>query len=494
MAKIPGSVRITGPVAPTDTSDIYPSHLAFYGKGGIRTVTNLSERDSLPMDRRENGMLVYVTATDKYYKLIDSSTNTYEEFRVGGSSNRIYYDAAPYMTMIYPANASLIINCLAKFAPWLPHLNINYFTFQRDIIDPTTNGGAGSIISTVEGIKYNSLVAVADWMNANLSHGVGKFSQTIKLTAYEDVDSAIPILEKGYGSNRFYNSCVGPGEYRKAVHCNGGNCHATTYVLFQAWKALNPSGTWIGYTDCNDWQNHGGRGTVWCAKNDVHRYNLPSCLDSWNSRIIIGSVDQGERKIICENFENVNTVYPDTYTLGDMRICIMKTWGNPPVSNLYNVLRKEKDKATIRYELTTDPNSTACAIYQVKGSASEDNNYALFVKPLGIDVVYTNYVDLTQWNIEAVFRNTNRQSFFKVLGSSDIIRQNAVKDMTMIRKSAWLSAPFAGFNIWRDQTKSKCWQVRFRLRNKTTLKAGPLTSWKIVAKQEVNAPLKFMVE
>jgi len=59
-AAIPGSVVVTGPVAPTDTTDTYPSHLALYGKGGWRTVADTTARDAIPAARREEGMIVVV--------------------------------------------------------------------------------------------------------------------------------------------------------------------------------------------------------------------------------------------------------------------------------------------------------------------------------------------------------------------------------------------------------------------------------------------------
>ena len=68
MAVIPNSVRITGPVAPTDDADVYPSHDATWGKGGFRTAPDLATtpflaRDNIPADRRHIGMVVYVEDT-----------------------------------------------------------------------------------------------------------------------------------------------------------------------------------------------------------------------------------------------------------------------------------------------------------------------------------------------------------------------------------------------------------------------------------------------
>ena len=66
---IPGTTVVTAPVAPSDALDTYPSHAALWGKGGLRTVATLGERDTIPTLRREAGMLVYVIDEAKYYQL-----------------------------------------------------------------------------------------------------------------------------------------------------------------------------------------------------------------------------------------------------------------------------------------------------------------------------------------------------------------------------------------------------------------------------------------
>lgn len=68
MAAIKG-INLPAPVVPYDDLDIYPSHLAVYGKGGHRTVNNIFERDNIKAMRREEGMLVYVISDNTIYKL-----------------------------------------------------------------------------------------------------------------------------------------------------------------------------------------------------------------------------------------------------------------------------------------------------------------------------------------------------------------------------------------------------------------------------------------
>jgi len=68
MAGIPGT-NVVAPIVPLDTADVHPTHAAAYGLGGYRTVATNTDRDAIPTPRREEGMLVFVTATGKVWRL-----------------------------------------------------------------------------------------------------------------------------------------------------------------------------------------------------------------------------------------------------------------------------------------------------------------------------------------------------------------------------------------------------------------------------------------
>jgi collagen type VII alpha len=61
--------NVIAPVVPFSTGDSYPSHLAIYGQGGLRSVANVTERDAIPQLRREAGMLVWVASLATYQQL-----------------------------------------------------------------------------------------------------------------------------------------------------------------------------------------------------------------------------------------------------------------------------------------------------------------------------------------------------------------------------------------------------------------------------------------
>ena len=85
-----GSVPVSGFVAPTAETDIYPSHDSKYGKGGWREVATLLDRDAITVERRAEGMAVYVQETDTVYILKDGIDNTnWTLLQTGGGTSTI---------------------------------------------------------------------------------------------------------------------------------------------------------------------------------------------------------------------------------------------------------------------------------------------------------------------------------------------------------------------------------------------------------------------
>ena len=65
--------KIWGHLAPY-TGHNYPTQYAGNLKGGYRSVTNTSERDSIPASRRKHGMKVYVKSVNNTYRLASNLT------------------------------------------------------------------------------------------------------------------------------------------------------------------------------------------------------------------------------------------------------------------------------------------------------------------------------------------------------------------------------------------------------------------------------------
>jgi len=75
MAAIPGSVRVGGFIAPTDSTDTYAVTDDQYGRGGYRPVADTTARDAISADRRKIGMLVKTIADGKHWTLTGGILN-----------------------------------------------------------------------------------------------------------------------------------------------------------------------------------------------------------------------------------------------------------------------------------------------------------------------------------------------------------------------------------------------------------------------------------
>jgi hypothetical protein len=78
MAAIPGSIPLTGFIAPTDTADTFSTHDSDYGRGD-KHVSNITTRDLITEDRRKWGMLCHVYndgANSGTYQLTYGSVDT----------------------------------------------------------------------------------------------------------------------------------------------------------------------------------------------------------------------------------------------------------------------------------------------------------------------------------------------------------------------------------------------------------------------------------
>ena len=100
MADIIRGTNIADPIVPYTTADNIPTHYAKYGKGGFRTVENIVERDNIPLERREDGMLVYVITdetnvhTYQWFSVEGNPEGEWKRSKMGGGDSIPLYDSA----------------------------------------------------------------------------------------------------------------------------------------------------------------------------------------------------------------------------------------------------------------------------------------------------------------------------------------------------------------------------------------------------------------
>jgi len=80
-------VRVAMPINPSSPLDTYPTHIDTLGHGGFMAVRTKAIRDNITIQRRKEGMLVYVLETDSLYQLRGPVTgNNWVQFKLMASA------------------------------------------------------------------------------------------------------------------------------------------------------------------------------------------------------------------------------------------------------------------------------------------------------------------------------------------------------------------------------------------------------------------------
>jgi len=90
MSKIPGTVTLSGIIAPSDDQDTYAVTEDTYNKGGHRTVETIAERNLIPSLRRKEGMLVFVRGDGITYQLINDVWEVFAGSSGAGDKHEVY--------------------------------------------------------------------------------------------------------------------------------------------------------------------------------------------------------------------------------------------------------------------------------------------------------------------------------------------------------------------------------------------------------------------
>lgn len=101
MAELKGT-QVAAIVVPFTDADKYATHDAEYGKGGFRSVSTITDRDAIPVERKTEGMIVRVTANGLNYEW---KNNAWAEWLPKGN---IVIDTALNVTSTNPVQNKVI--------------------------------------------------------------------------------------------------------------------------------------------------------------------------------------------------------------------------------------------------------------------------------------------------------------------------------------------------------------------------------------------------
>lgn len=174
MAAIPGAVPVGGFFAPTDSTDVYPVTDPTWGLGGLRTVANLTERDAITTERREEGMAVYVISETKRYILEGGITNAHWVHDFSGGVTELS-DLTDVDTS--GATEDQVLAYDAYTGIWTPaDLSSSIVAALDDLTDVDTSGATEDQV-----LAYNS--STGTWTPATISSGVSYIGDLLDVDA-----------------------------------------------------------------------------------------------------------------------------------------------------------------------------------------------------------------------------------------------------------------------------------------------------------------------
>lgn len=144
MAAIPGSIRVTGFIAPTDSTDTYACTDPIYGIDGLRSVADLTERNAISNERRREGMLAYTQSDSSYWTLLPSPwSGTNADWTPFGST------VNSYITTF--ANGDLIADQLSvTHALGTQYNQVVIYDNNNLVVIPTEISATSTTVATVD--------------------------------------------------------------------------------------------------------------------------------------------------------------------------------------------------------------------------------------------------------------------------------------------------------------------------------------------------------
>lgn len=149
---IPLTVQVTGPIAPSATSDTYPTHFATYGFGGKHEVADYTELNGIPDERRVAYMMSTVASDGKYWELNPGpwvhNISDWTQLSIGAGSGTNYTSIA-------------LTNAVPVVVDTVPVQTVGDVTWTVVIANATTRARERWVISaTHDGDLSNDAVSV----------------------------------------------------------------------------------------------------------------------------------------------------------------------------------------------------------------------------------------------------------------------------------------------------------------------------------------------
>ncbi len=328
------------------------------------------------------------------------------------------------------------------------------------------------------------------WINSVVPNNGSQITENVALTIFDDEVGDIPSIQKIRGCNMTYIGLTSSKKWRKSETRTASatrDSAGTRELIIEASQFFVNKGL-ISEPITTTQYNSGGdnsKRVIWFSGRKNNLFGLPK----------IGSNITLPDQVTLDNrcWWDMSTDAPVSQVVTDTGGHILQDFCYVCRTFQGNIEAVRSDSIDMRSKLFQQSDESIIVVYLVRNSV-DSNKYALFAKPLGIDLVYVDWFDQTKYRLEAIGSTKERQSQLRYLPCSTGTRNSdLIGDRSAVYKSTWM---------WNDMTPSqvnnagflKPRSIRFRLRRLSDNRVGSLSKASIKPVfRTTNALFKWMV-
>lgn len=384
-----------------------------------------------------------------------NSSGVVEAFGGGGSVEElIYYDMlpAPLKSLNYPYDSNGIRK---RYTAYMNAHNSNdYFSKVKFRYKNFTTG------VVTEDLTFADWTELETWVNNNVGNDGSLFTEYGAFDIYEKTDTNVPKLKAHLPVNSVFASICG-NKYRS----HAGTAIDGDYFNNLYTKAFNDLfGLNLSFNTSNN------RRAVWLPLT-FNGYNKGLVnITAWKSIISYPKFSANNRYYYDTGSGTFNALsIASTYIVTDVRMYTIDNLG--VIQNSYT--NSFTDRANFAKDIINDK-LRYITVYGLQ-DMSDNTRKAIFIKPLGIDTISTNYVDYTKYDLEIVgVGKTDNHIVMKTITTAPDGNDIGSGRQKLLIED-WLpkgSKVTKASPLYTKQPK-----FYFRLRDKSTKKAGSLSSF-----------------
>jgi len=373
-------------------------------------------------------------------------------------------------TEFHQSNVSIgNTNLMVSYGNGSKELNSDYANCRCDLYE--VDYPTWTLINTWKWNVFADASEVYSFCAANASNNWSTFNNAIYARFYDVIDDSIIPINKMAGKNTLISVLKGRNNYFKWWNapwgsfmnepwngCNWGN--ATSFIQSIISQCTPYSYTYDAIEE--------PRRMVWLPSTKRGYYaninpNTEISKWGWNRR----SLSWGWAVIAPTSVFNI-----DLYRTKYISLNLSTQWFN--VNSAKSPVAVTKDL----WEL----NLSLAVAYSIK--QNNDDNYAVTIRPIGIDTVYIDYVDTDNYDLYGVYKARNQYPRIKKIDLTSANKHRPI-NVTRITKDMWMERDYS-YSYTTKNWAQKFPDVHFVLRDKVTWKVSRLSNSKIYLEQGRN--------